>query len=222
MTAELQEFKAKILELLKKDEEFRYTVAGLIGLEEILKRLDRNEKELVKLREDMLRGFSRYDEELRRLREDMLKGFSRYDEELKKLREDMNRGFESMKRYLDALGARWGLLTEESFREGIRALIEREFGWKVEKWVKFDSEGLVFKRPATIEVDLAISDGKVILIEIKSHIRDSDVYVFSEKAKFYEKMEGRRPDRLIIVTPYAEEKALNAAREYRIEVYTKV
>jgi len=32
--------KSEILRLLKEDEELRYTVAGLIGLEEILKRLD--------------------------------------------------------------------------------------------------------------------------------------------------------------------------------------
>ena len=29
------EFRSKILKLLKEDEEFRYTVAGLIGLEDI-------------------------------------------------------------------------------------------------------------------------------------------------------------------------------------------
>jgi hypothetical protein len=54
----------RMLKLLREDEEFRYAVAGLIGLEEILKRLDRNESELVKLREDM-----------NRLREDMNRGF---------------------------------------------------------------------------------------------------------------------------------------------------
>jgi hypothetical protein len=31
-----------MLKMLKEDEEFRYAVAGLLGLEEILKRLDRN------------------------------------------------------------------------------------------------------------------------------------------------------------------------------------
>jgi len=50
------------LKLLREDEEFRYAVAGLIGLEEILKRLDRHGGELVRLREDMNRGFQRYDQ----------------------------------------------------------------------------------------------------------------------------------------------------------------
>jgi len=81
----MKSLKSEILRLLREDEEFRYAVAGLIGLEEVLKRLDRHEAQLVKLREDMNR-----------------------------LREDMNRGFELLRRHIDALGARWGLLAEES------------------------------------------------------------------------------------------------------------
>jgi hypothetical protein len=35
-------------------------------------------------------------------------------------------------------------------------------------------------------------------------------------------MTGRKPDRLIIVTPYIDEKALEAARQLGVEAYTKV
>jgi len=35
--------KDEFLSLLEKDKEFRYAVAGLLGLEKILARLDRNE-----------------------------------------------------------------------------------------------------------------------------------------------------------------------------------
>jgi putative transposase len=45
--------------MLKEDEKFRYAVAGLIGLEEILKRLDRHEEEI-----------RRIWQEIERLRED--------------------------------------------------------------------------------------------------------------------------------------------------------
>jgi hypothetical protein len=51
-----ENLKTKMLRLLKEDEEFRYAVAGLIGMEEILKRLDRNEQEMARLREDMIKG----------------------------------------------------------------------------------------------------------------------------------------------------------------------
>ncbi len=46
----IDELKAKLLELLRKDEKFRYAVAGLIGLDTIL-------NELKKLREDFSRRF---------------------------------------------------------------------------------------------------------------------------------------------------------------------
>lgn len=71
-----------------------YAVAGLIGLEEILKRLDKHETELVELRKEAVE-----------LREDMIAGFKRNDEEIAKLRENMNRGFELLTRHLSAIGA---------------------------------------------------------------------------------------------------------------------
>ena len=185
--------KSRILRLLKEDEEFRYAVAGLLGLEEILRRLDRHESELVKLREDM-----------------------------NKLREDMIRGFELVERHISALGARWGLMAESAFREGLRGLLVKEFGFKVESWRAYDEAGIVFGYPSEVEVDVAVSDEKLVLIEVSSHVRASDVLQFKKKAELYEGKTGRRPDRLIIVTPYIDEKALEAAKQLGIEAYTKV
>ena len=132
--------KEEFLALLEKDKEFRYAVAGLLGFEEILRRLDRHEGELVKLREDlnrlggnMLLGFKRHDEELVKLREDM-----------NRLREDMLRGFELMNRRLDALGARWGLMAEEAFREGLKGFLEKELKLSVKRWTEYGGEGTVY------------------------------------------------------------------------------
>jgi len=94
---EFAQLKAALLRLLKEDEEFRYAVAGLIGLEEVLRRLDRHEEELVKiweelarLREDMNKGFQRHDQ----LFAEVFKRLDRHEEELVRLREDMNKRFE--------------------------------------------------------------------------------------------------------------------------------
>jgi len=281
------QLKAAILKLLKEDEEFRYAVAGLIGMEEILRRLDRHEEELVKiweelarLREDMNKGFQRNDqlfaevfkrfehydqlfaevfkrldrheeelvrlredmnkrfehydqlfaevfkrldrheEELVRLREDMNKRFAQHEEELARLRTDMNRGFDRLQRRLDALGARWGVMSEAAFRDGLRGVVEEELGLKVERWTAYDEEGKVFGFSSEVEVDVAIKDGKVILIEITSHAKASDVILFKRKAELYAKKEGRRPDRLVIITPYAEEDAKKVAERLGVEIYT--
>ena len=209
--AALRELKARVLKLLKEDEEFRYAVAGLIGLEEVLKRLDRHEAELVKLREDM-----------NRLREDMVEGFKRHDEEIAKLREDMNRGFELVERHISALGARWGVMAESAFREGLKGLLEKEFGFKVEKWRAYDEAGLVFGYPSEVDLDVAVSDGRLILVEVSSHVRASDVFQFKRKAELYRAKTGRKPDRLIVVAPYVDDKALEASKQLGVEVYTKV
>jgi hypothetical protein len=293
-----------MLKLLKEDEEFRYAVAGLLGLEEILKRLDRNEKELVRLREDMtkmfekhderfarieeeirriwqeiaklredmvkgferhdreierlteeltklredmvrgferhdreiqrlteemnrlredmMKGFERHDRELERLREDMIKGFERHDMEIARLREDMMKGFDAMNRRISALGARWGLESEEAFREGLRGILEKELGLKVERWTAFDETGSVFGHPSQVEVDVAVSNGKVMLIEVSSHVKQADVAALVKKAELYERITGRRPDRLIIVTPFVEERAMEAALKLGVEIYTRV
>ncbi|KYH42210.1 MAG: hypothetical protein AYL33_003540 [Candidatus Bathyarchaeota archaeon B63] len=196
--------KEELLRLLEKDREFRYAVAGLIGLDQILMRLDRHEEELIKLREDMNRGFKRY------------------DEEIAKLREDMNRGFELVERHISALGARWGLLTEEAFRAGLKGLIEEEFGFKIERWRVYDEEGIVFGYPSQVEVDVAVRNEKIMLIEVKAHVDASDLYSFKRKAELYEMKTGRKPSRLLVVTPYIEDRAIQAAKSLKIEVYTKV
>jgi len=222
--------KSRILRMLKEDEEFRYAVAGLIGLEEILKRLDRHEdevrriwQEIEKLREDMVK-----------LREDMMKMFEKHEErfarieqELVRLREDMMRGFELMDKritrlenLISALGARWGIMAEDAFREGLRGILEKEFGVKVERWVTRDEEGLVYGFSSVIEVDIAIKDGKTMLIEISSSVDKSKVAAFLRKAQLYERKTGIKPDRLVMVTPYAEDAAIKAAREMGVEIYT--
>ena len=278
--------KSRMLRLLKEDEEFRYAVAGLLGLEEILKRLDRNEQELVrlredmakmfekheerfarieeeirriwqelaklredmvkgferhdreierlteeltKLREDMVRGFERHDAEIAKLREDMTKGFERHDreiqrltEEMNKLREDMMKGFELVNRHISAIGARWGIMAEDAFREGLRGILEKEFGVKVDRWIARDEDGMVYGFSSVIEIDIAIKDGKPMLIEISSSVDKSKVAAFLRKAQLYEKKTGIKPERLIMVTPYADEDAIEAAREVGVEVYTRV
>jgi len=278
VSIEMAELKARLLKLLEEDAEFRYAVAGLIGLSEILKRLDRHEEELVrireeqkkiwerlakideeiaklwnevvklredtnKLREDMVKGFERYDQqfirvwsEIERLREDMIKGFERHDkeltalreeqrkiwEEIARLREDMAKGFERLDRRISALGAKWGIESEEAFREDLKGILEKELGFKVEKWKVHDDKGVVFGYPSDVEVDVAVVDRKVILIEVSSHVKASDVYTFKRKAELYKENTGREADRLIIVTPYADEKAFEAAAKLGIEIYTKV
>lgn len=73
-----------------------------------------------------------------------------------------------------------------------------------------------------VEIDVAVSDERLILIEASLHACASDIYTFKRKTQLYEKTTGKKPSRLLIVTPYADEKALIAAENMGIEIYTKV
>ncbi|MCX8000824.1 MAG: DUF3782 domain-containing protein, partial [Leptospiraceae bacterium] len=149
---------------------------------------------------------------------DMTLGFKRHDEEIAKLREDMNNGFKLLRNQISAIGARWGIMSENAFRAGIKGIVEKEYGVKVEKWVKRDDDGFVFGFPSDVELDIAISNGRIILIEIKSSISQGDVMAFKRKAEFYERESGKKPARLVIVTPFADEKAIELASNLGIEV----
>jgi predicted nuclease with TOPRIM domain len=98
--------KRKFLELLEKDVEFRYSVAGYLGLSEILKKLDRSIEEQTKIWTEI----SKIWEEIRKLREDMVVGFKRHDEEIAKLREDMATGFRVFDNRMGSLEGKMGSL----------------------------------------------------------------------------------------------------------------
>jgi hypothetical protein len=48
---------------------------------------------------------------------------------------------------IGALGARWGLHSEQSFRNALRGILEDSFGVQVLNVVEFDDEGQVFGHP---------------------------------------------------------------------------
>ena len=138
--------------------------------------------------------------------------------EIKALREDMNEGFGLLRRHIDALGARWGLLAEKAFREGLRGLVERVFGGRVERWSRYDWEGFVFGYPSVVEADLIVRDGKHILVEVKSSVSRGDVYELWRIGKLYERVRGVKP-KLAIVSPYIDDAAKKTAERLGIEIY---
>ena len=210
-----------MLRLLKEDEEFRYAVAGYLGLSEILKkmseleeRMDKHFEELVRLREDM----NELKKETNLLREET----NNLRMETNRLREDMMLGFEKLDRRISALGARWGIESESSFRNGLKGIIEKELNYKVEQIKVYDSEGIVYGYPSEIEIDLSIYNEKIILVEVSSHVRRSDVSAFKRKATLYEKLVKKKVDRLVFITPFIDESAKADCKKLGIEVYTNI
>jgi hypothetical protein len=114
--------KEQILDLLEKDREFRYAVAGLIGMQEILQRLDRHEEIMQK----MLARLDRHEEIMQK----MLERLDRHEEAIKRLWENQNRLWEEVKALRENQEKLWEnqnklWLEVKELREGQKRL-ERE------------------------------------------------------------------------------------------------
>jgi len=119
-----------------------------------------------------------------------------------------------------AVGARWGIYAESTFRNAMRELVERLFGGKVEVWRYEDKEGVVFGHPYVVEVDLVKAGRDHILVRVKSSISRADVYELWRIGQLYQRVRGVTP-RLAIVSPYIEDAAKRVAKELGIEVYVR-
>ncbi|MEM1582205.1 MAG: hypothetical protein QXK89_06820 [Candidatus Bathyarchaeia archaeon] len=108
-----EKLKREFIELLEKDVEFRYTVAGYLGLAEVLRRLDMLEEGQKKIWEEirgLREGQNRLWEEVKSLREGQNKlweGQNKLWEEVKGLREEQKRLWEEQKRLWENQNKLW-------------------------------------------------------------------------------------------------------------------
>jgi len=186
------------------------TKEDILAVLEEIRRLredfNRQQEVIIKLRED----FNRHEERIGRLYE-----------EIRRLREDFNRLSNRVELKISAIGARWGILSEESFREGMRFVLENYFKARVDKWKYYDSEGYVYGEPTEIEVDLLITDSERILIEIKASVDRSDIAELKRIGELYEKATGVKP-KLIMVSPFVTGRAIKLAKKLGIEIISGI
>ncbi|MCC6047407.1 MAG: hypothetical protein LM571_04395, partial [Desulfurococcaceae archaeon] len=144
MAESTSKLKRELLDLLEKDVEFKYAVAGLLGISEILRRLEKLEESLVRLWEEvrnlrvdqgkLWEGQSRMWEEVKEL----IEGQRRLWEEVRALRESQHRLLEEMRdvrvvlRGISTTLERLTLTVEEEAREIIRYRLRRELNIEVE------------------------------------------------------------------------------------------
>ena len=126
-----------------------------------------------------------------------------------------------LERTVHAIGARWGIQSEASFRDALSGILG-DLGFEVESYIKHDTEGRVHGHPAQVELDVVIRDGKLMLIEIKSSMSRSEVYTFERVVEFYEARENRKVDRKLIVCPFFKPGAIGVAEKLGIKVFTDV
>jgi hypothetical protein len=140
----------------------------------------------------------------------------KWDETLEEIRA-LNRKHDSS---IGALGSRWGLYSEASFRNALKGILEDSFGVEVLNINEYDDTGEVFGRPEQVELDLIIKNGLLIICEIKSSISKSEMYSFYRKVLFYEKRHQRAANRKLVISPMVDERAKPIAEDLGIEVYS--
>ncbi|NOT58231.1 MAG: DUF3782 domain-containing protein [Deltaproteobacteria bacterium] len=120
-----------------------------------------------------------------------------------------------------ALGARWGLSSEEAFRQGMRAILQ-DVGFTAERFLAMDTTGHVFGRPEQIELDVVVKNGRVLVIELKSSLDKAHVYSFARKVEFYAQHTGRQVSRQLIIAPYVDKRAEEVAAQLGVEICTDI
>ena len=123
-------------------------------------------------------------------------------------------------RTIGALGARWGVSSERSFRNALAGILTESFGVEVINVSDFDTTGSVFGRPEQIELDIIIRNGTLIILELKSSVSKPEIYTFERKARWYEERHQRKADRLVVISPMVDSRAMDAARKLGVTVYS--
>jgi hypothetical protein len=134
----------------------------------------------------------------------------------KKATDDLNR---KSNQWLGAVGRRWGLHSEASFRNALAGIL-KDFQIEVLNVTEWDENGVVFGRPDQVELDIIIQNGLLIACEIKSSVSKSDMHVFDKKVRFYEQKQARQANRMIVISPMVDDNALPLAKKLGIEVYS--
>jgi len=190
-------------------------------------RFDRQLDELRRDREEQSRKWDENQEALRRDREEQSRKWDEQNrkwDENQKVINQMLQEIQGLSRKHDstigALGARWGLHTEQSFRSALKAILEESFAVEVRNVTEFDEAGYVFGHPDQVELDIIIKDGLLIICEIKSSMSRSDVYTFGRKVEFYEQEHQRKAARKLVISPMVDEYAQRVAKKLGIEVYS--
>ena len=208
--------------------EFRQEMEAL--REESNRLREESEQRWVEFRQEM----EALREESNRLREESEQRWVEFRQEMEALREESNQLREesrASRAYLDdelrrfhhtvqGLGARWGLQSEEAFRNGLAAILTDELGFQVERYEGYDDSGSVFGQPEQVEMDVIIRNSSVIAIEIKSSVSRGDLALFQRKVAFFEQTENVTVNRRFFISPFVDPNAVELAAAMDIELYT--
>jgi hypothetical protein len=178
-----------------------------------------NHKELVKLTTSL----QELEEKSDKRWEESQKRWEENHKELVKLTTSLQDLGKQYDQTLGALGTRWGLHSEASFRNALCGIL-KDISEDIEvvNVNEYDDEGVVFGHPDQVELDVILKNGILMICEIKSSVSKSDMYTFDRKVQFYQQKHNRQATRKIVISPMVDQYAKPVADKLGIEIYSHV
>ncbi len=224
--ARLEERQQKLEERFARlEEEFKKLYERQQILEERFAKLEERFAELEERFARLEERFAKLEERIVRLEERIVElgeRQQRLEERFLKVEErlaGLEKVISDLQRTLMTVAHRFGVLSEEAFREALSDILERFFGAQAYRWVVYDEKGLVYGKPSQVEVDVVVHDNTHILIELKSRADTGDVLELTRIARLYEEREGVKPV-LAIVAGYVSPQARKLAEKLGVKIYT--
>jgi len=185
------------------------------GFKETLERIESIERRIEKF-EERLEEHSKILQEHSKRLEELTNTIREHGRRL----EELTRVVGELKITIGSIGRRWGRDLEKTIIELYRHILEERgiIPEKIEKFTYEDIDGKYYVKGSKIEFDIYVHDEKVYLIEVKSHVDVEDVEWLYKRGEIYEKITGRKPDKLILIAVNIDVDAYERARELGVEV----
>ena len=202
--AETQEqTEQKVGKLAEAQERTEQKVGELAEAQE---RTEQKVGELAEAQNKLTQAQDRTEERVEELAEAQV----RTEKKVEELAEIQKQGFHSLTNQIAALGSRWGIYNEGTFRSTIRGLLSKMKGVEVR-------EGYYGDR----QIDVIIRNGEHVMLEITSRMHAKDIKKIYSSADDYKTKEGIEPS-LMVATSYISPKLMEKVMglERKIEIFS--
>ena len=211
--------RQKLPTALRDHSAFRFEIMDIIA--DVFATRDNFERlleEIKELKEDGNRQF----EEICQRFEKMDQRFEKVDQRFERVDQrfdEMARNQREIQLTVSALGGRVGHGLEEIIKQTVEEFSGQTFRKIEHLWLR-DAEGELYGVPADVEYDLYLEDTVSYVVEVKSHIKLSDVFDFHQKALFAEKRLGKRI-RPIMISASIKGTAKDKCEELGIDLISR-
>jgi len=225
----LNKLKDDILRLLKEDEEFRYAVVGLLGLqrlEEAIARLTDSNIELKNIVTRLIDTQAKQEDRLTKIEERLEEHDKKFNEiiaeikDLRKVTNELSVNVSKLTASMGTIGRRLGKDMEKMVLKIYRDQL-MQLGIDPDNAKRFryiDIEGKYGRKGKEYEFDIVISNNHTDVLEVKTHTEKDDVDWFYENVEAIKELFDKPLRRKVIVTVNIDEDALIKTDELGINV----